>query len=931
MHSSYCHPPPILLTIIFFLRYELPRYVHSESADDDFGSAGGVATTAGQGGFGSGSQSRSQSRTGSRVSGSTGNNALSSMNGRSNQGRNSRQPTQKSAAAGAGAGATTAGSSRLTTTTTRGVPAADAKNESAAASSSLSPSSNTREPVATTATNGQRPRSRENTATKSPVDDAEKARRRLAAFLGSDLATPKWKQPSEQGGAGVLLVGEIDPKIAAGAVKEAHLGPAAKKEAERRRLAGVGGRAAAVAARDTFGSHHSDFVGNNVSTEMKGYLAQTLESNLGTGTWRDEVGSTLAAPLDALSVYAPRKAMLGVPHVSQALPQLPDPTASQVMAAARSTEDATAAAGKAAELATLNPHHQPSSSRSSSPARDRNNAGLKAAVEVIEAATAPTSADVAGASKDNNSTHRRSSTPLQIVGGGPSERDRSGSRSSGSSRSSPRRPRSQPTSTHNNDHFIGDYEAKEDGEAKPLPAWMTEGNAVGDDNKAASENVLVQANNGANGGRKQHKAEALEEGEEDKNEEKRDELVKAALARHLVAVKAADAKTPGLTHTTSLQAEVPHVVMLRRQADLAKESGNFKQALKLYEEASKALLQGGFASSSSSASSSRPRGKPVNANAKLFAFHGDAHEHARRIQVHARRRVQTRIRAAVRIAAAFRGFRCRYTRILASRRNAVSQRKVARAYRGRLAQLLPYRVALQAGCRGRLGRKKATLQALWMRRLTRVQARYRAKVASRWTAWRRYVNGASTVISSNWRGYTVRLVRGRMIMAAHSYLSACATTISRLMRGHLGRLDGATLRQAVVMAETARRQRELAAVNAAVELARLRAEAYLETPEGKWEAHRDAIALSAHERRKEQELELLKEEPELQERARTLDVFSGFDNDGSGAISVDELGHLLTELGLSSLAKSRAELEFLVREMDEDGSGEIDFNEFWAW
>jgi calmodulin len=55
------------------------------------------------------------------------------------------------------------------------------------------------------------------------------------------------------------------------------------------------------------------------------------------------------------------------------------------------------------------------------------------------------------------------------------------------------------------------------------------------------------------------------------------------------------------------------------------------------------------------------------------------------------------------------------------------------------------------------------------------------------------------------------------------------------------------------------------------------------------------------------------------------EIFNLIDTDGSGCISPEELGALIEQVGLKI---SQEELDELVKEIDVDGSGEIDFQEF---
>lgn len=60
-------------------------------------------------------------------------------------------------------------------------------------------------------------------------------------------------------------------------------------------------------------------------------------------------------------------------------------------------------------------------------------------------------------------------------------------------------------------------------------------------------------------------------------------------------------------------------------------------------------------------------------------------------------------------------------------------------------------------------------------------------------------------------------------------------------------------------------------------------------------------------------------------QAELRECFALIDEDGSGAIDVDEMRTAFSFLGV---AMSQKEVEEMFAEVDEDGSGEIEFDEF---
>jgi hypothetical protein len=130
----------------------------------------------------------------------------------------------------------------------------------------------------------------------------------------------------------------------------------------------------------------------------------------------------------------------------------------------------------------------------------------------------------------------------------------------------------------------------------------------------------------------------------------------------------------------------------------------------------------------------------------------------------------------------------------------------------------------------------------------------------------------------------------------------------------------------VVVEEQERQQEEEEIYEEAIRIEMDKLSLYLKTDAGKLHLKDSSDTIKAKNNAFNKIKSTLSEE-DILTRDATI-AFELFDADGSGEIDIDELNNMLMEL---AIPMERQELENLFNEMDEDGGGSIDFNEFLGW
>ena len=279
--------------------------------------------------------------------------------------------------------------------------------------------------------------------------------------------------------------------------------------------------------------------------------------------------------------------------------------------------------------------------------------------------------------------------------------------------------------------------------------------------------------------------------------------------------------------------------------------------------------------------------------------------------------------------------------------------KLARLRVHRIRAQRAHRMAqrLQSRWRGGIGRKEAAWWRQERRRLsaTNIQRRWRGvhgrrrfsrKLEKRRRRWR-----ATGDIQRVFRGY----LHGRRRRARRIFWALCtlqricrgfcgrlraleklrfraAAHVQKLVRGHRGRKYARQKRADMIEAERKRRSGEQEMERIAEMDARMKLKTLLKSKSGKKELRAVMTKLREEHRRRKKEYALMT--PMQRERRDVENIFRKYDADRSGSIDKAEFAILLRDL---CIPLRPAELERTMLLVDTDGSGTIEFDEFFFW
>ncbi|GMH63790.1 hypothetical protein TL16_g03801 [Triparma laevis f. inornata] len=369
--------------------------------------------------------------------------------------------------------------------------------------------------------------------------------------------------------------------------------------------------------------------------------------------------------------------------------------------------------------------------------------------------------------------------------------------------------------------------------------------------------------------------------------------------------------TASLTETISITHDTQDAAWLRTQALKALSEGRKDEATKLFGEAAAILIS---------------QDADIRTVAEVFAYAPHVHVAANLIQSKGRKRFAVKCKAQTKFASLFRGHVSRKAKKLRLTRRIVCATCIQRGWWRYLAHKLYAATVIQTMTRRVLAKQIVAQMRLENNAAILIQCLFRKKIAMRVFQFHLLRWRSTIVMQANWRGFACRLGRYRALWELYSWHCELASRVQKRVRGWQGRCKARERRLKIIHFEHVRYQKEKKSIDAAVKLALSRSKFFLESDEGKEFVRLEkSKILAAKKESEDAEVEMT---PEQKIKFDIMTVFETFDLDSSGSIDTDELNELLTEMGIKL---SEDDLTEASKEMDDDESGEIGFEEFYTW
>lgn len=372
-----------------------------------------------------------------------------------------------------------------------------------------------------------------------------------------------------------------------------------------------------------------------------------------------------------------------------------------------------------------------------------------------------------------------------------------------------------------------------------------------------------------------------------------------------------------------------NVMWLNRKAMLEKEDGEYEQSLNTLQEALDMHLGSNCYENCRIADpvgTSDPEELIAELEEHYFPYDSTTHCVADRIQRWYHRIFNKKMKCAKLIQKTFHKFvkRRDVWRFLQVKVQCAT--KLQRRFRIHLVRMNRLAAFLQAWYRMKIQVGKFNIMMRFFRAAKNLQRVQRGIWGRRIAAKRNLQRTMARKIQRNARGYMVRQARAWALRQYHKVYYHAALRIQCFFRRIIAVRRCKRRLMDELIREDRRMERERGIRDETIQIEMDRTRLYLQTDAGKLHMESCKQKIVAEDDEFKKNKAFMTQEEILAHDG--LVIFEVYDNDGSGSIDKDELKFMLMDL---CVPMNNDELSGLIRQLDADDSGDIDFEEFIDW